>query len=345
MKKLSLLLLPFLILFVAFGQIPQNYYSAAEGKKQTELKIALSEIITNGYVQRSYKDLWTDFYSTDIRPDGKVWDMYSNCTFTFGASQCGNYSKICDCYNREHSVPGSWFKDQAPMYTDLFHLYPTDGYTNGKRSNFPFGEVGSASWTGNNGSKLGSSSFTGYTGTAFEPTDEFKGDFARTYFYMSTRYLNINFTHADQGDVVFTYHNSTCDLTNYAIALFLKWHRNDPVSEKEIDRNNAVYGIQNNRNPYIDYPELVEHIWGNLQDTPFQLQNSVNPITSSIKISKCYTGICIEGATPDAKIEIYSIIGQNILTTSLNQDYISLTHLKRGVYIIKINGYTEKIIW
>jgi len=345
MKKYVLLFLSFLLLFFTFGQIPPDYYADANGKKQNELKISLSEIITKNYNQRDYKDLWTDFHSTDVRPNGKVWDMYSNCNFTFSSSQCGNYSGVCDCYNREHSVPKSWFNEKAPMYTDLFHLYPTDGYTNGRRSNYPFGEVSSVSWNGNNGSKLGSSSFPGYTGIAFEPADEYKGDFARTYFYMSTRYLNVNFGQADQGDVVFTYKSSTCGLTNYAVNLFLKWHRNDPVSQKEIDRNNAVFEIQRNRNPYIDFPELVEHIWGTLQDVPFELNVAVKEYVPTIIIKKSNTGICIEGTIPNAKIELFSIIGQNLLTTSLQQDCISLEHLKRGIYIVKIEDYVKKIVW
>jgi len=346
MKKFTLLLFTFILLSLSFGQIPANYYADAEGKKNTTLKAALSTIISNGYIQRSYSDLWTDFQTTDVRPDGKVWDMYSNCTFTFVSSQCGNYSGICDCYNREHSVPKSWFNDKAPMYTDLFHLYPTDGYTNGKRSNYPFGEVGSVSWTGNNGSKLGSSSFAGYSGTAFEPADEYKGDFARTYFYMTTRYLDVNFGQADQGDVVFTYNNSISDLTDYAINLFLKWHRNDPVSQKEIDRNNAIYGIQKNRNPFIDYPELVEHIWGNLKNVPFELLGiSHHTADSPIKITRYQDGIFIEGAEPNSVIEIYSILGQNLSTTFSSQNFISLEHLSRGVYIVKLGQYVEKIVW
>ena len=338
MKKISLLLLSFLLLFVTFGQIPQDYYLAAEGKKQTELKVALSQIVSKGYVERTYNQLWTDYKTTDMRPDGKVWDMYSNCTFTFTSSQCGSYKGVCDCYNREHSVPKSWFNEGTPMYTDLFHLYPTDGFTNGKRSNYPFGEVSSPTWSGNNGGKLGKNTFPGYTGTAFEPADEYKGDFARTYFYMCTRYSNVNFTNAE-GKTVFSYNNSNCNLTDFAVALFLKWHRNDPVSEKEINRNNSVYRIQKNRNPFIDYPELVEHIWGTLKDTPFQ-----TIIPSPVKISKC-NGIFIEGVTPNTIVDIYSESGQNIYSAPLKENFISLDHLRPGVYLIKIGGYSEKIVW
>ncbi len=106
------------------------------------------------------------------------------------ADQCGNYGGEGDCYNREHSWPKSWSDEDAPMYSDLFHLYPTDGYVNGRRSNYPFGDVGSASWTSMNGSKVGSCSYPGYSGTVFEPIYEYKGDFARSYFYMTVRYYN-----------------------------------------------------------------------------------------------------------------------------------------------------------
>jgi len=352
MKKIALLLTAFLLLFVTFGQIPFNYYTAAEGKKQTELKIALSEIITNGYVQRSYKDLWTDFYTTDARPDGKVWDMYSNCTYTFGTDQdtgSGGTSE-CDKYNREHSIPNSWFGgEKYPMYTDLFHLYPTDKYVNAERANFPYGETTNPVKTYGNGSKKGNgAAASGYTGMIFEPIDEYKGDFARTYFYMTTRYINVNFTQDSQhlGQVTFTYSNATCDLTDYAINLYLKWHRNDPVSQKETNRNNTVYGIQHNRNPFIDYPELVEHIWGNLQDAPWKPNVGINQNReSSIKIIKNVTGISVEGAAPNAKIEIYSILGQNVYSSATNLNEITLAHLNRGLYIVKVGNFIEKFVW
>jgi len=347
MKKVSLFLISFLLLFVTIAQIPQNYYAAADGKQQNELKMALSEIITNGYKQRTYNNLWTDFYTTDVRYDGKVWDIYSNCDFTFGVDQDKgeNAQKECVKYNREHSVPNNWFGGEVyPMYSDLFHLYPTDKFINAQRADFPYGETNTTLVYGNGSKKGNGTSESGYTQMVYEPADDYKGDLARTYFYMATRYLYTNFS-KNLGAVTFTYQNSTCDLTNYAINLFLKWHRNDPVSQKELDRNNAVYGIQNNRNPFIDYPELVEHIWGNLQDLPFQLETSVTPPTSpTYKITKC-NGIYINGAEPNARIEIYSITGQFIYSTTLNNDYISLEHLRRGVYIIKINDYSEKIIW
>jgi endonuclease I len=349
MKQFSLFLLSFLLLIVTFGQIPANYYKDAEGKKQLELKIALSEIISKDYVQRTYSQLWTDFYTTDARADGKVWDMYSNCIFTFGTDQdngtLGNTE--CDWYNREHSVPNSWFGGQVyPMYSDLFHLYPTDKYVNAQRGNYPYGETNATNSYGN-GSKRGAGTPEfGYTGIVFEPIDEYKGDFARTYLYMTTRYIDRNLTE-DFGSITFTYNNTTSDLTDYAINLLLKWHRDDPVSEKELNRNNAVYVIQNNRNPFIYYPELAEHIWGNLIDVVWNPSVSIleNKMPITIKIIKDNHGIYIDGAAPHAKIDLFNIFGQNIYNDYMDHNFISLSHLQRGIYIVRIDEYVEKIVW
>ena len=293
------MILMFLCLFtvsITNAQAPQGYYSSAEGLSGEALRTALYNIIkTHNSV--SYNDLWQSFYTTDVRPDnGKVWDIYSDRPgstpsyyFTFGSDQCGNYSGEGDCYNREHSVPKSWFGGSvAPMYTDLFHLYPTDGYVNSKRSNLPIGKVVNATWTSTNGSKVGTSNISGYSGQVFEPIDSFKGDFARTYFYMAVCYKDKNLG-------VETLSNfSGGDLKPWAKELLLQWAALDPVSQKEISRNNAVYQIQHNRNPFIDYPELAEKIFGN-DATPFSVSISEhsdlncwrvypNPTTSIIRI-------------------------------------------------------------
>lgn len=152
------------------------------------------------------------------------------------------------------------------MNTDVHHVFATDGYVNGRRSSYPYGEVASATFTSSNGSKLGTgSSASGYTGTVFEPIDEFKGDFARAYFYMATRYENViaNWeTNSAYGDAVL---NGTSDQVyeSWFLTLLLSWHSQDPVSQKEIDRNDAAFNFQNNRNPFVDHPELVNSIWGN----------------------------------------------------------------------------------
>ena len=206
--------------------------------------------------------------------------MYGGCTFTYSSDQCGNYDNVCDCYNREHSLPKSWFNDVSPADYDLGHIVPTDGKVNGMRSNYIFGEVGSGAATWGTG-KLGnaksitvenvkgsSTITTTITSTAFEPEDQYKGDFARMYMYMAVRYKHGNSNGVDlaasgDGKKMFNATDANYGLTDYSIALLMKWHRQDPVSKKEIDRNNGMQTVQGNRNPFIDYPDLAEYLWGN----------------------------------------------------------------------------------
>lgn len=247
------------------AQIPSNYYNDANGKTGDELKVALHDII-KGHTSIYYSQIWNAFWSTDNKGNGVVWDMYSDIpngpppyTFSMGQNQCGEYTQEGDCYNREHSWPQSWFSgdDQATPTRDLHHVFPTDGFVNSQRSNYPYGEVQSATWTSQNGSKLGTcKSSLGYNGIVFEPIDEYKGDFARALMYMSVRY----YTEDDNW--------GTSDMTNkseilpWAIAMLLDWSDADPVSQKEIDRNNVIYSdYQNNRNPFIDHPEYARMIW------------------------------------------------------------------------------------
>lgn len=279
MKRLSCALCCLLLLAFAplWAQPAEGYYSSANGLKDAELKTALHGIIRE-HTELSYSDLWTAFRKTDCRPDGFVWDMYSSATnYVFGTNQDkGSHSKEGQTYNREHSFPKSWFGGNVtPMYTDLFHLVPTDSYVNQMRNNYPLGDVKTATYTSQGEfSKLGICADTGYSGVVFEPADEYKGDFARIYFYMATCYEDVNKS---------WYHNAVAsdilDPTGYYqfyqpwyVQVLLKWHRADPVSQKEIDRNNAVDSLQHNRNPFVDYPALVDFIWGEYVGNPVDFQ-------------------------------------------------------------------------
>lgn len=251
-----------------------EYYETATGKSGEELKKALFEIIGNPQVV-SYAEIWAAFEKTDLRADGSIWDMYSDIpegksryNYYFNRKRCGSFRKEGDCYNREHSVPKSWFHDAKPMYSDLFHVYPTDGYVNNRRGNLPLGEVGIFSWESTNGSRVGQNTFGNYTQTVFEPIDAYKGDFARTYFYMVTAYEDVvsGWKSPQIGG------NTYPAIKKWAVDMFLKWHREDPVSEKEKNRNDSVFAIQKNRNPFIDYPELAEYVWGKKKDEPFKME-------------------------------------------------------------------------
>lgn len=259
------------------GSDLSGYYASADGLTGYALKSELHNIIDNHSTQ-SYSALWSFYLSygrdTYYENDGSILDIYSEnptgsdpFNFTAGSDQCGSYSGESDCYNREHAFPRSWFGGAvAPMNTDVHHIFPTDGYVNARRSSYPYGEVGSASYTSSNGSRLGSAaSGLGYSGTVFEPIDEFKGDIARAYFYMATRYEDVISGWENQS----SYGNdalngtSTQVFESWFLNMLLSWHAQDPVSQKEVDRNDAAYSFQGNRNPFVDHPELVGEIWGN----------------------------------------------------------------------------------
>lgn len=266
MKKGYLFILFILLEAFLWGAIPAGYYNSAEGKSGYELKTSLYTIIKKGHNDRGYSALYDAYKQGDTDPnDGYVWDIYSEnpngsdpYNFTHYTMKCGSYGSEGDCYNREHIVPQSIFNSGSPMKNDYHHVFPTDGKVNGMRSSYPFGEVSVASWTSRNGSKKGSSASAGYAGTVFEPIDEYKGDVARSIFYFVTRY---------ETQVASWHHamfNGTSNqaLSDWFLAVMLKWHKEDPVSQKEIVRNDAGYNFQGNRNPYVDHPEYIGYIWG-----------------------------------------------------------------------------------
>ena len=336
------------------AQIPPGYYDPAFGLTGLPLQIALHGIIDN-HTSVDYSSLYTYFAITDKRPDNTVWDMYSDIpgsappyTFQYvSADECGGYTAEGDCFNREHSWPKSWFGgDVMPMYSDMFHLYPTDGWVNNKRSNYPYGNVGNASWTSLNGSKLGNCNWPGYTGTVFEPRDDFKGDFARSYFYMAVRYYSqdASWPGSDM--------TTGSQLKPWALAMMLQWSQEDTVSQKEIDRNNAIYQIQHNRNPFIDRPQYAVAIWG-----PAGIANPQN-ITFSVypnpSHNLCHVILPAALVATDCSIVISSLAGFMIATinksTVTSTLDIGLENISAGAYFLRIslNGrllpYTAKLI-
>jgi len=275
MKKILLSLVAIIITSVIYAQAPSGYYSSAANKECASLKTALYNIISNSHSPQSYNALWGQYLLTDTikktnASNYVIWDIYSfkqdgtaNYYYTPSTDQCGSYSAEGSCYNREHSFPASWFNDEAPAISDYNHIFPTDGWVNNKRSNYRYGEVATPTYTSSNGSKLGPSATAGITGTVFEPIDEYKGDVARAYLYMVTRYENRIATWAGYStDGALTLTNNTFPSVNINyLKLMLKWHNQDPVSQKEKRRNNGAYSFQSNRNPYIDSPQYVTKVW------------------------------------------------------------------------------------
>ncbi|WP_432454701.1 HNH endonuclease signature motif containing protein [Agarivorans sp. QJM3NY_29] len=269
-----------------YQQELSGYYADADLLDGYLLKTALHRIIKQGYNQQSYSGVW-DFFALGgsedkyYEQDASILDIYSEVpngadpyNYTIGDDQCGNYKGEGDCYNREHVMPKSWFDDGYPMYSDVNNLYATDGYVNGIRGNLPYGEVdpSTVNFTSGNGSKRGMGhDELGYTQAVFEPIDEFKGDIARVYFYMATRYedvINVAnqsddwYEQSDETYAVFEQNSSDQVYRRWFVEMMMRWHQQDPVSQREKDRNEKVFEFQGNRNPFIDHPEFVEQIWG-----------------------------------------------------------------------------------
>ena len=261
--------------------IPQGYYSHAQGLKDSLLKAALHDSIcmgwrvhygTQGYTYPDsiyYTGTWNYLPLTDQRPDGTIWDMYSNTRRYFptnGGSGCG--------VEIEHCLPKSWWgwttKSSEKTdsigyraYRDLYHLTPADGSANGNKGNYAPGHVQKGDKFDNGSFRMDAAKSSLYGYICFEPAEEYRGDFARAYFYIATAYADLHWS----ADACTNYLDSTSYLLfrPQLLAVLLDWHRADPVSRKEIVRADAVSTIQHNRNPFIDYPDLVEYIWGNKQ--------------------------------------------------------------------------------
>ncbi len=312
-----------------------TYYKDINGKSGKSLFDAVHVVAKVGYSSLGYSGLWTAYKTTDLRDNGKIWDMYSDCSWTAGSDQCGSYSNECDCYNREHSIPKSWFGgSESGPGCDIFQVVPTDGYVNNRRSNYAFGEVSSASYT-YDGAKLGSAksiTITGgntiagntgasvsCSGTVFEPRDEYKGDFARGYFGTMIKWANGDYSAFTTGDgsKIFSTNYSTgaFGLTKYGVALLMKWHRQDPVSQKEIDRNNGIQQTQGNRNPFIDYPYLAEYIWGEKAGETLDLSKLITAYDSRFVLGQS-NGSLEGGSTvdPETKCTVTWLVNGEVYT-------------------------------
>ncbi len=360
--KLKLLFSALLFSIISFAQIPSGYYDAATGTGYA-LKTQLYGII-GPHTNITYGGLWNLYYTSDVRSDGKVWDIYSNCNFVFGrfdttgGNQDDGTSGTSECqkYNREHTFPKSWFGavTTSPMYSDGFHVMPTDKKDNSLRGNMPYGLVSPSVVNPlGNGWRIGTciapNSPTSLT--VFEPADEYKGDIARNYFYMATCYENLISTwqNIDANGAKVLDGSSDKVYQQWYLDLMYAWHLADPVSQKEIDRNNAVYAVQNNRNPYIDHPEWVQKVWSSAlsKKTFDDLLATVSIYPNPSKSNR----INIETESELNEIELVNINGQilqKIVHPKANQKIYTLDNLNQGIYFLKLNSsdksITKKII-
>ncbi|MDE6295688.1 MAG: endonuclease [Muribaculaceae bacterium] len=314
-RNLSLILMMSASL-ASMADAPDGYYDSLEGKKRTDLRNEAKAIVGSHKRIPYGSSTWDAFKKTDIHfVDGRQawWDMYSdNVVYTTGHAGM----------NIEHSMPNSWWgKDQdGDAYCDIINLNPSDETANSKKSNYPLGEVRDAIWT-NGVSTVGRpvSGQGGGSSFVFEPADEYKGDFARQYLYMVTVYDDINW----QAKYNWMYDTSTIlFLKPWASELLLKWNEQDPVDNKERKRNDAVYKVQGNRNPFVDLPQLAEYIWGSKNTIPFTFEQS--------------SGVTALDEQHDDITAVYDMQGQRLY----NYD-----NLPQGIYIIRYNsGKTSKVI-
>lgn len=320
---------------LAQAQAPAGYYNSANGLSGAALKTALSSIITSGHQDKGYSGLWTAYKTTDIdkdyENDGSILDIYSEkpvgtdpYKYTPGGDQCGTYSTEGNCYNREHIIPQSLFNQASPMVADIHFIRATDGKVNGMRSNYPFGKVGSASFTSQNGSKLGTSASSGYSGTVFEPIDEFKGDVARMIFYFVTRYQS-KLSSFSSGNMLGS--STFPGLQTWELNVLLAWHNQDPVSQAEIKRNNASYTYQGNRNPFIDNPNYVNLIWGSQQPaSDTQAPTTVIGLTISGKTSSSIS-LAWNASTDNVGVTGYNVYMNGSLQTTTSSTSTTISGL------------------
>ena len=220
--------------FAALSPSVRDYYSDVDLSLVGSSLMADFSSCIYPHVNVGYNGLWSVYEDSD-NDDGCYWDIYSDVRHRLGTGTGGNYKKEGDMVNREHIVPQSVFGEKSPMVADAHHVLPTDGYVNGRRSNYPFAEVGQATYTSNNGSKVGPS------------------------FYFVTCYRST--MASGWGSYAMFDYSSPLRLSSWAIDMLLKWAEEDPVSEKEIERNEGIYLHQENRNPFIDFPSLAEAIF------------------------------------------------------------------------------------
>jgi len=331
----------------ASAEFKAGYYDKMNGKSGAALKAAAKECAQK-HQTLAYYDLPNYWQYSDVYPElvngcKRWWDMYSDAVYLIQRGQSGKSSFSANKMQREHSVPKSWWKlnggvEYTPAYSDMWNLYPSDGAANQAKLNYPLGLTASTSFD-NGVTKVGTAQ-TGYGGGSryvFEPDDEYKGDFARAYMYVATVYDDINWV------VNYMYKKETYPtLQPWAREMLLQWHRMDPVDQKEIDRNNVVEQYQGNRNPFVDFPELAEYVWGTRTTETFYVKDQEGsdptpPITGDPEITQPVTGDALDfGQVAIARSEtrVLQIVGKN-LTSPLS---VRVTGADKGLFVPEITS-------
>lgn len=346
-------------IFSAYAEYKTGYYDRMDGKMSNDLKAAAKQCVSQ-HTRLDYYSLPQYWIYSDVYPakyDGQTrwWDMYSDNVYLIRNGQSANSSFSANKMQREHSVPKSWWKvgedvEYTPAYTDMWNLYPSDGPANQAKLNYPLGETRSTTFD-NGVTKVGPPKTGQGGGSAyvFEPCDEYKGDFARSFFYMATVYDDLTWKYT------YMFKKQTYPtLQPWAVQMLLQWSRQDPVSQKEIDRNEAVERWQGNRNPFIDFPELAEYIWGLRTTETFYIKEQsgqiTSPITGDTEITQPVDGELLDfGQTPTgvAVNDVLRIKGKNLrsaLSVSISgadKDYFSVATKEISPLLINENEYYD----
>lgn len=367
-----------LIATTAYAQVPAGYYSSATGTGFT-LKSQLKDIIDDNndglpteFIAQDlgYSALYTTFQNSDVdlyfENNGTLLDMYSERViqnpdnsstnlpdayeYTYGINQDDGTLGTAEGqrYNREHTIPQSSFNSASPMRNDAHFVVPSDKYVNGQRGNLPYGFVNTGlqydeySNGTRRGESINSGIAAGYSGEVFEPIDEFKGDIARMYFFFVTRYedqmTGFNYVMFD-GTV-------TQAIDQPFLDVLYNWHIEDPVSQREIDRNNAIFAQQNNRNPFIDNPQYVFDIWQNsLSVEEFEITHTVKMYPNPAQGDEV-----IIASDQDITAVVYDILGKKVSVQHItsSEKTLNISMLSKGVYLVRINSdsgsVTKKLI-
>lgn len=332
------------------------YKNLNDSLRCKQLKTALKELTSSGYTARTYDEVRFFMEANDTRPsdDGLrniMWDMYSDNpngadpyeyrTGQFCTSQSATSENVC--WNREHSMPASWFGSAAPTFTDIINLIPTDAFVNNRRGNVPYGNVSTASFTSQNGGKLGTSAISGITGTVFEPIDEYKGDFARIMLYMITRWEDSlsKWDDPDANRVLGT--DIFLGFRPAYLDMLLEWHESDPPSEKERKRNDATQTFQKNRNPFVDRPEFATRIWKTSEEDcinfsvglPAFSMSKALPYPNPVKNGELKIDVdIIEAYT----YSILDLSGKVLQTNMLFRGSIDVRNLTSGTYLLLLES-------
>jgi len=346
MKSLIVFACIILFPFLLFSQIPDGYYSAAEGLTGEGLQNALYGVI-KGHTEYPYSssetDTWDILKESDRDPENAENVILFYTGWSVNAAQEYNNE---NGWNREHV----WAKSRGDFGTspgpgtDTHHLRPSDISVNFARNNRWFDNCVTPYVDGG----LETGCFTSVSSWVWQPRAEVKGDVARMIFYMATRYEGESGEPDLQVIDYFPADDYTNDPVHAKLSTLLVWHQEDSVDAFEQNRNEVIYGYQGNRNPFIDHPEYVNKIWG--PEPALGVEHSAhesvgvypNPARDMLSIDLEKSGLYT--------LEICSINGQLLSSKSFNgKSYqADLSSLPRGVYLLHIWSaelrVTQKII-